>query len=58
MMNLAPLCIYYIVGEFACDVIQSQSDGTIRYSVVHISIPPSKELCSKMAPGEVGVSLP
>ena len=28
------------------------------YSVIHISIPPSKELCSKMAPGEVGVSLP
>ena len=28
------------------------------YSVIHISIHPSKELCSKMAPGEVGVSLP
>ena len=28
------------------------------YSVSHISIHPSKELCSKMAPGEVGVSLP
>ena len=28
------------------------------YSVVHISIHPSKELCSKLAPGEVGVSLP
>ena len=28
------------------------------YSVIHISIPPIKELCSKMAPGEVGVSLP
>ena len=28
------------------------------YSVIHFSIHPSKELCSKMAPGEVGVSLP
>ena len=28
------------------------------YSVIHISIPPIKELCSKIAPGEVGVSLP
>ena len=28
------------------------------YSVIHISIHPSKELCSKMAPREVGVSLP
>ena len=28
------------------------------YSVIHISIPPIKELCSKMAPGEVGVSIP
>ena len=28
------------------------------YSVIHISIPPIKELCSKMALGEVGVSLP
>ena len=31
---------------------------TTTYSVIHISIPPIKELCSKMAPGEVGVSLP
>ena len=30
----------------------------LSYSVIHISIPPIKELCSKMAPGEVGVSLP
>ena len=29
-----------------------------RYSVIHISIHSSKELCSKMAPGEVDVSLP
>ena len=28
------------------------------YSVIHISIHPSKELFSKMAPGEVGMSLP
>ena len=28
------------------------------YSVSHISIHPSKRLCSKMALGEVGVSLP
>ena len=28
------------------------------YSVIHDSIAPSKELCSKMALGEVGVSLP
>ena len=32
--------------------------SSFRYSVTHISIHPSKELCSKMAPGEVGVSLP
>ena len=30
----------------------------LNYSVIHISIHPTKELCSKMAPGEVGVSLP
>ena len=29
-----------------------------KYSVIHNSIAPSKELCSKMAQGEVGVSLP
>ena len=28
------------------------------YSVIHISTHPSKELCCKMALGEVGVSLP
>ena len=28
------------------------------YRVIHNSIAPSKELCSKMALGEVGVSLP
>ena len=28
------------------------------YSVIHISIHPSKELFSKMAPGEIGGSLP
>ena len=28
------------------------------YSVIHNSIAPSKELCSKMALGEVGLSLP
>ena len=32
--------------------------GLLIYSVIHISIPPIKELCSKIAPGEVGVSLP
>ena len=30
----------------------------LTYSAIHISIHPSIELCSKMAPGEVGVSLP
>ena len=30
----------------------------ITYIVIHISIHPSKRLCSKMATGEVGVSLP
>ena len=25
------------------------------YSVIHMSIPPIKGLCSKMAPGEVGM---
>ena len=34
------------------------NDGILCYSVTHISIHPSKELCSKMAPKEVGVSLP
>ena len=29
--------------------------ASFMYSVIHISIHPSKELCSKMAPGEVGV---
>ena len=32
--------------------------STYSYSVIHNSIAPSKELCSKMALGEVGVSLP
>ena len=36
----------------------SSTDIISMYSVIHISIPPIKELCSKMAPGEVGVSLP
>ena len=31
---------------------------TFNYSVSHIITYPSKELCSKMALGEVGVSLP
>ena len=30
----------------------------VLYSVIHISIHPSKELCGKMTLGEVGVSLP
>ena len=30
----------------------------LMYSVIHIYIHPSKDLCSKMAPGEVDVSLP
>ena len=30
----------------------------LKYSVIHNSIAPSKELCSKMTLGEVGVSLP
>ena len=33
-------------------------DLLISYSVIHNFIAPSKELCSKMALGEVGVSLP
>ena len=32
--------------------------STVQCSVIHISIHPSKELCSKMDPEEVGVSLP
>ena len=36
----------------------TKKKSDIIYSVIHISIHPSKELCSKMAPGEVGVSLP
>ena len=31
---------------------------SLTYNVIHISIPPSKELCSKMASGEVDASLP
>ena len=34
------------------------SQRPILYSVSHIITYPSKELCSKMALGEVGVSLP
>ena len=30
----------------------------VTYSVIHIPTHPSKELCSKMALGEVGLSLP
>ena len=30
----------------------------LMYSVIHTSLHLSKELCSKMASGEVGVSLP
>ena len=30
----------------------------VKYSVIHNSIAPNEELCSKMALGEVGVSLP
>ena len=44
-------CTFF--GEFSSNKV----DSTM-YSVIHISIPPIKELCSKMAPGEVGVSLP
>ena len=40
-------------------ILEGTVEKTVRtYSVIHISIHPSKELCSKMAPGEVGVSLP
>ena len=40
-------------------VFELLSDSlTAIYSVIHISIPPSKEPCSKMATGEVDMSLP
>ena len=38
------------------DYLANQSE--LRYSVIHISTPPSKELCSKVALGEVALSLP
>ena len=44
-----------VVGMFTTYIESIYLD---MYSVIHISIHPSKELCSKMAPGEVGVSLP
>ena len=37
---------------------KNRANFSSTYSVIHISIPPSKELCSKMATGEVDVSLP
>ena len=37
---------------------QWSRDKIASYSVIHNSIAPSKGLCSKMALGEVGLSLP
>ena len=39
------------------EIFQFGDGKDTRYSVIHISIHPSKELCSKMAPREVDVSL-
>ena len=44
------------VVDFVAEVEDGWWKGT--YSVIHNSIAPSKELCSKMALGEVGLSLP
>ena len=44
--------------QFHYQKIYNRLNFQLIYSVIHISIHPSKELCSKMAPGEVGVSLP
>ena len=55
---------YYVVSEAMTFpkylTLKSKKDRTnlTTYSAIHISKHPSKELCSKMAPEEVGVSLP
>ena len=44
--------------NFQIDIHFFCIQGFLEYSVIHISIPPIKELCSKIAPREVVVSLP
>ena len=46
------IVLFFYVSRF------SSGENWVKYSVIHNSIAPSKELCSKMALGEVGVSLP
>ena len=47
-----------LIPSLQGDITQAKNNAFAVYSVIHISIHPSKELYSKMAPGEVGVSLP
>ena len=48
------------IAKIATYILTAKKDKNTpaTYSVIHNSIAPSKELCSKMALGEVGVSLP
>ena len=55
-----PSILKFIYSEKAtkfCEISTNYLTGST-YSVSHNFIYPSKELCSKMALGEVGVSLP
>ena len=45
-------------GVSLCNFYSERSKHFFLYSVIHNSIAPSKELCSKRSLGEVGVSLP
>ena len=48
---------YYWVVFISKEAFLFSRTFTMNYSVIHISTHPSKGLCSKMALGEVGVSL-
>ena len=57
--DVAPCCQHPSLKVIAMQLTQAtQVAERLCYSVSHNFIYPSKELCSKMALGEVGVSLP
>ena len=47
----------FSISENVSRTFTDNRNVNLTYSVIHNSIAPSKELCSKMAIGEVGVSL-
>ena len=51
-------CVNLYNQNVSCELIGHILSLGTEYSVCHIIAYPSKELCSKMALGEVGVSLP